>query len=225
MKKLIYGLVSLALASSLAGCSEDKGSANEIAQLKEQVTKLTAENQALKTQVEEAKKAEETKPSQEPSPSPTPEPSPSQEADVIELQKALTIADFAEITIAKAAFTSKVEPPNPDSLYSYYEVKEPGNIYLDTVIKVKSLLTSERVSDEFVSVKIMYDDKYEYSSFSTIEESGGTDLTYSNITNIEPLKTGTLHYIAELPKEASEGTKPVKVIVSIQGKDYTYKMR
>ncbi|MFC3800893.1 hypothetical protein [Cohnella sp. GCM10012308] len=214
----------MALSISLAGCGGNNQS-EEVVQLKEQVAKLTAENQTLKTQVEEAKKAAAATPSPDPTPSPTPEPTVSPVLDVLTLKSPLTVADFAEITLTKAAFTSKVVPSNPGSYYSYYEVKEAGNIYLDTVLKVKSLLTSEKESDEFASVKIKYDDKYEYDSFAVIEESGGSDLTYSSITDIEPLKTGTLHFIAELPKEASKDTKSIKVMVTMQGKDYTYTMR
>ncbi|WP_336774755.1 hypothetical protein [Paenibacillus sp. MMO-58] len=218
MKKLAFGFMSLLLITALVGCSsQNSNSASEITQLKAQVAELTKENQNLKLQLEEAKKEEVA--------AATPDPTPSPVLSVLELNKPLSIADFAEVTITKASFTSKVVPPNPDSFYSYYEVKDPGNIYLDTVIKIKSLLTSEKSSEEFATLKVKYDNKYEYDSFSTIEESGGSNLTYTSITSIEPLKTGSLHFIAELPKEASTDKKPIAIIVTLQGKDYTYTLR
>ncbi len=228
MKRLIFIMVfTVCFTSIIEGCnSKSQNSTSEIEQLKEQVNKLTTENQELKDQLATASSPTEENNTQassiEPSPSVsiTPEPEP-----IIEINKPLALSDFAEITLTKAKFTSKVVPPKPDSFYTYYEVKDPSNIYLDIVLKVKSLLTSEKGSDEFAKVTVKYDDKYEYDSFSTIEESGGGNFTYTNITSIEPLKSGTLHYIAELPIEASEDNKSIKIYVSLQGTDYIYTLR
>lgn len=153
------------------------------------------------------------------------EAAPAANGKVIEAKKPLEIADFAELTIQGAKFANKITPPNPDSFYSYYEVKDASNTYFDTVIKVKSLLTEGKSADEFVSVKVVYDNKYEYNAFSTIEDKGGADFTYTNITSIEPLKTGTLHFIAEVPAEVAKDKKPIQVIVSTNGEDYTYTYR
>ncbi|MBG9793739.1 phage lipoprotein [Paenibacillus dendritiformis] len=153
------------------------------------------------------------------------EAAPAAKGKVIEAKKPLEIADFAELTIQGAKFANKITPPNPDSFYSYYEVKDASNTYFDTVIKVKSLLTEGKSADEFVSVKVVYDNKYEYNAFSTIEDKGGADFTYTNITSIEPLKTGTLHFIAEVPAEVAKDKKPIQVVVSVNGEDYTYTYR
>lgn len=51
-------------------------------------------------------------------------------------------------------------------------------------ISIKSLLESGKSADEFASVTIKYDGKYEYNTFSTIEENGGADFSYTNITSI-----------------------------------------
>jgi hypothetical protein len=150
----------------------------------------------------------------------------SQESTPIELNSAFTVADFAEVTLTGTAFTTKVEPPKKGSgLYSYYEVKDKENIYLDTTVSVKSLLTSGKSSKEFAEVKVKYDGKYDYKTFSTIEEQGGTDFTYTNITSIEPLKTGVLHFIAELPKDAAADGKPIEITIVINGKNYVHKLR
>lgn len=230
MKRLIlFCCFLLCLTTLLVSCSNDnsKELTSQIDELKKQVDNLTSENQTLKDQLaqataaaaqNEAQAAEDASPSQQSEP--TPESTP-----VIELNKTLVVKDFAEITLTKAKFTSKVVPPKPDSYYSYYEVKDPANIYLETVIKVKSLLTSEKGAEEFAAVSVKYDDKYDYDSFSTIEESGGSNFTYTNITSIEPLKNGILHFIAELPKEASKDQKSIKITVTIQGENYIYTMR
>lgn len=137
----------------------------------------------------------------------------------------LVIDDYAEITVNDHIFGKRIDPPNPSSFYSYYEVKEDAEIYLDTIITVKSLLTSSKSSDEFVNVKVVYDNKYDYRTFSTIEDKGGADFTYTNITSIEPLKEGILHYIASLPEELENDGKPLKLVISAKNKNYELVIR
>lgn len=142
------------------------------------------------------------------------------QVSTINLGEVVVIEDFAEIEVIKNVFGKRIDPPNPGTFYSYYENKETDEIYLDTVIKVKSLLTSGRSSDQFVDVKIVYDNKYEYRTFSTIEDKGGSDFTFTNITSIEPLKTGTLHFLASVPAEIENDGKPLKAVITINGKEY-----
>lgn len=130
------------------------------------------------------------------------------------------VEDFAEVTVKNNTFGKRIDPPSPGSFYTYYENKEADQIYLDTVISVKSLLTAGKRSDEFMKVKIVYDNKYEYASFSAIEEKGGSNFTYTNITSIEPLQTGVLHFLASLPAEAETDGKPLKAIITVNGEEY-----
>ncbi|KOY81273.1 hypothetical protein I6G82_02740 [Lysinibacillus macroides] len=134
--------------------------------------------------------------------------------------EALVIDDYAEITINNNVFGKQITPPNPSSMYTYYKNEEAGEVYLDTIIAIKSLLTSGQSSDEFVDVKIIYDEKYEYQTFSTIEDQGGADFTYTNITSIEPLKIGTLHFLASVPEQVEQDGKPLKAIITVKGKMY-----
>ena len=130
------------------------------------------------------------------------------------------IEDFAEITVKNNTFGKRIDPPSPGSFYTYYENEEENQIYLDTVISTKSLLTAGKSSDEFMKVKIVYDNKYEYTTFSTIEEDGGSNFTYTNITSIEPLQTGVLHFLASLPAEVETDGKPLKAIITVNGEEY-----
>lgn len=132
----------------------------------------------------------------------------------------LVIDDYAEITINYNVFGKQISPPNPSSMYTYYKNEEEGEVYLDTSISVKSLLTTGQSSDEFVDVKIIYDEKYEYKTFSTIEDRGGEDFTFTNITSIEPLKTGTLHFLASVPEQVEKDGKPLKAIITVKGQTY-----
>jgi len=230
-KSAAISIATLLLGMTVAGCS---GGDSATADLEKKIEALEKENAELKAAMgnpgagkadaenkenagnDSAGKSEEKSDN---------EAAPAANGKVIEAKKPLEIADFAELTIQGAKFANKITPPNPDSFYSYYEVKDASNTYFDTVIKVKSLLTEGKSADEFVSVKVVYDNKYEYNAFSTIEDKGGADFTYTNITSIEPLKTGTLHFIAEVPAEVAKDKKPIQVIVSTNGEDYTYTYR
>ncbi len=145
---------------------------------------------------------------------------PQPQTPVIKLGEVIAIDDFAEITVTNNSFGKRIDPPNPASFYSYYENKEAEETFLDTVITLKSLLTSAKSSDEFVDVKIVYDNKYEYRTFSAIEDNGGSDFTYTNITSIEPLKSGVLHFLASVPLAVESDGKPLKAVITINGTEY-----
>jgi hypothetical protein len=80
-------------------------------------------------------------------------------------------------------------------------------------------------ADDIFNVKVLYDGKYEYNSFSTIEESGGSDFTYTSTTRIAPLTNGMLHYLISVPKEVQESGLPVLFTININGSDYYYQLQ
>lgn len=161
---------------SACGANEARNVAlNELEQLKKQVTELKAENQELKNQLENnpqinTEQSDKSEPTTEVITN----------SNII-LNEPLIVPDFAEITLKKVNATARINPPKPDSYYTYYEVKDSSNILLDIVVNIKSLMPSGKTSDEFISAKVKYDNKYEYDSFSTIETGGGQDFTYTNI--------------------------------------------
>lgn len=130
-----------------------------------------------------------------------------------------------QIKMTSMEFTTKVEPSNPDGYYSYYEVKDPGKVYIHTTFRVKNLKGSSMSADDIFNVKVLYDGKYEYNSFSTIEESGGSDFTYTSTTRIVPLTNGMLHYLISVPKEVQESGLPVLFTININGSDYYYQLQ
>lgn len=204
MKKYLLGILLCAIALLAACGSNDeaqKSSANEGNKTNENANNEEASN-------EDVVSSEPTKVKEEP------------KIQQIQIGETIVVDDYAEMTVKNNVFGKVINPPNPGSFYSYYENKESDQIYFDTTIAIKSLLTSKKSSDEFVSVKIIYDDKYEYTSFATIEDKGGSDFTYPNITAIEPLQTGVLHFLASLPTEVESDSKPLKAIVTINGMEY-----
>lgn len=125
--------------------------------------------------------------------------------------------DFSQITY-------KVMPPQPASYYSYYEADD-GKVYVDFCIAYQNLSTSHVEADDVLSAKLIYDGSYEFSGFSCIEEDSRGDFTYSSITSISPLATEYLHYLFELPDEASNSGKSIEITFIVGGNQYSYIMR
>ncbi|OEC01369.1 hypothetical protein GY31_13860 [Lysinibacillus sphaericus] len=144
---------------------------------------------------------------------------------ILKIGEVAVVNDFAEITVNSNNFGQVINPPNPGDFYTYYENKEPDQVFLNTVITVKSLQTSGKSASDFVNVKIIYDNKYEYTTFSTLEEDGGANFTYTNITNIEPLQSGVLHFLASVPSNIENDGKPLKAVISVKGNTYEHIIR
>ena len=219
LKRIFILLVSLPLLFIFAGCNAK--SEKEDGSLETRITELEAENKRLKDELESLT-GEEGVSTDNRKKSPTEDKA---KKNVIGLGEAVVIDDYAEMALEKTDLAKRINPPNPDTVFSYYETKEAGNIYLDTVVNVKSLLTTAKTSDEFLNVKVQYDGKYEYDTFSAIEENGGTDFTSSIISDIDPLLSQKLHFLAEIPETIANDDKPIEIILSIQGKEYWYKLK
>lgn len=228
IRSVILSTSLLIAVWGMSACSSGTSStaSADTSALEKKIVELENENKALKAKLEAAEGSNDTdrgnqavseeEPVQEVVADKTP---------TLEANKAVTVDKYAEVTLLGSKFKKKVTPPNPDSFYTYYEVKENENIYLDTVIKVKSLLTIGKSADEFLSVDVLYDGQYEYGTFSTIEDRGGADFTYTNITRIEPLKSGVIHFLAEVPEDISKDDKPVMIKVKIEDQEYTFQVK
>lgn len=136
----------------------------------------------------------------------------------------VTIDDVCEFYIDYSKITKKVLPPNPDSYYSYYEAGN-GKTYIDLCIAYKNLDVQDVEADTVIGAKLKYDNKYDYTGFSCIEEDNRGDFTYSNITSISPLTTEYLHYLFEVPEAVGEGTESIVITLYVSGNEYIYRVR
>ncbi|MDR6776231.1 hypothetical protein J2W98_000478 [Paenibacillus peoriae] len=137
----------------------------------------------------------------------------------------LTIQDFADITVTGNKISKKIEPSKPGDFHTLYESKETDSTFFALIIKAKNLGAEGIKADKIAEVNLKFDNKYDYDTFSTIEERGGEDFTYTNITSVDPLKTGTLYYLSEIPNEVAKSDKPLKAEIKIQDKVYEYTIR
>lgn len=58
-----------------------------------------------------------------------------------------------------------------------------------------------------------------------IEEESRSDFTYSNIASIATLSTEYVHFLFAVPEEVGTSSESVEITFTIEGNDYTYKVR
>ena len=136
----------------------------------------------------------------------------------------MTESEKYEITFKGSEFSKKVEPPVLNSFYSYYEAKQEGHSYLVIKLDYKNLQTTDVRADEIATVKVKYNEKYEYTSFPVIVDEEG-DFTYANITNISPLTVGQMYYLCDLPDEVVNATEPITAYVQVGTETYEITIR
>ena len=131
-----------------------------------------------------------------------------------------------EVKIKETGFKQDIIPSNPNTYYTHYQVKDTNNTYFYLAVEAKNISSLGLRADGVAKVKVKYNDKYEYTAFSTIEESGGGTFTYTNITDISPLTTRTVYYLVELPQTiAQETDTQLKAEISINDNTYELKIR
>lgn len=145
----------------------------------------------------------------------------------IKQDELVTADNFCEFKIVKYNIASKIEPPSPSGVYTYYEAKE-DKVYFDLVADIKNL-KSEAVKQNTVIGKatVIYDEQYEYECGCVVEKDNGKNFNvYTNTSEIKPLETMRYHIMVEVPKEVKDNQdKKIDVKISINGQDYVYHVR
>lgn len=145
-----------------------------------------------------------------------------QEYEKLTAGEVKVVGEYAEIAVTQAELTTVVKPPKPGMFHTYYEVKAPDKIYAHLAVSFKNVAASAKGADEALTVRVIYDNKYEYRGFATVEEGGGEDFNYANITRIDPLATERLHYLFELPAEAKDNQQPIAFVIQANGQNFGY---
>lgn len=129
-----------------------------------------------------------------------------------------------QITIDNIQFSQKVEPPEKNIYYNYYQVDDSDNTYLCIILNCKNISTLDLSASSTASVTVQCD-KYTYTSFKAVpDETLG--FTYSNITNIRPLTSKKVYFLAEMPKSLADSEEmPIEIKINSENKTYTYKYR
>lgn len=144
----------------------------------------------------------------------------------ITLQDKITIDNFCEFNILSTSFSKNIEPTNPTGYYTYLEGKDDNQKYFELTMNVKNLSASAVKQDSLMSVKITYDNNYEYNCSLVTENSSGDKLeTYPNLYGIDPLKSLKYRFVVEVPKEVETDGKPLKATITSNGNTYIYNIR
>ena len=94
-----------------------------------------------------------------------------QNKEEITLQDKITIDNFCEFNILSSSFSKNIEPTNPTGYYTYLEGKDETQKYFELTVNVKNLSTSAVKQDSLMSVKILYDNNYQYNCSLVTEKS------------------------------------------------------
>ncbi len=148
----------------------------------------------------------------------------SKKAIAVQENETVTKDGKYELTVVGHEFSKRVEPKDTSGFYTYYEAEKEGHQYLDIRYEYKNLDSVEQRSDKVLSMKIKFNDKYEYTGFCIIEKDDG-DFTYSNITSIAPLTTGNMHYLFDVPDEVANSEGAVVATLTVGNEVYEVKIR
>jgi len=140
------------------------------------------------------------------------------------LGQEITVNRICTFTFKSAEYTLRVDPPDPGYAYASFICDDDGMIYYDLIITVKNESTSKLAARDFLTVIVLYDNTYEYSSFSVCEDDAGHDF-HASSQIVNPLQTVKLHFIAEVPIGIADDNKPVAVIVECSGNYFVFSMK
>lgn len=132
----------------------------------------------------------------------------------------ITDGETLSLTIDSISFATTLYPPKATGYYHYYEA-ETGKTYLIVKATAKNLKGTAMKYSDIAGVSAVYDDKYNYSSFGVLEKDGGADLNgYPNQYSIDPLDSGVIYYLIEVPAEVESGKVDLSFYIS--GSYYAY---
>lgn len=139
----------------------------------------------------------------------------------VSLNESFSESVIAEITINSTEFTDKVVPTNPDSFYTYYKSDE-GNTYFVANGILKNLKKEAEDMDKLVSVDAVYGDGYTYHCLILRDRRGDLKSIYEYI---DPLQPEHIKIATQLPAEAVNDNKPLKLIFNLSNKKYVLVVR
>lgn len=134
------------------------------------------------------------------------------------------IDEVGEFYVDFAKISAKVLPPTPRGLYSYYAADQ-GKFFVDLCLNYKNLAPDDVEVYDIGDGLLIYDEKYNYSCFATVEEDNRSDFTFASISRIKPLTTEYVHYLFEIPAEVANESGSIVIELDMSGHKYKYVVR
>lgn len=138
----------------------------------------------------------------------------------ISINQEIEIEDVASVKLLDTKYTADVLPPNTSGYYTHYPVDDPSNdIYFVVYCDLTNISTSAIGADDMISIKAIFDGKYEYNANMALEEKDGTGFDYASITSIAPLETRKGVFMFEVPKKVQDMS--FELSIYFYGNEYT----
>lgn len=123
----------------------------------------------------------------------------------IEMNQEIVVDDVASFKLLSTKFAADVLPPNTSGFYTHYSVDDPSNYtYFVVYCDLSNESANALGADDMISVKAIFDGKYEYSANMALEATDGAGFDYANITNVKPLETRKAVFMFEVPKKVQD---------------------
>ena len=146
----------------------------------------------------------------------------------IKMMDKIVVPNYIEFTIQSDNFGKIINPTNsgPTITPNYMFNGNKGEIWLDILVTVRNISPTElSEADNFMDIKITYDNKEEFNSFSSFEKVGESKFTSLNNSIIKPLQTRVVHFLTSVPASIEKDGKPLKAIITANGENYEYVIR
>ncbi|QUG41765.1 hypothetical protein KD050_00205 [Psychrobacillus sp. INOP01] len=151
------------------------------------------------------------------------------EPSEVKMKDKVVVQDYIEFTIQSNELGEIIYPSNLGvapitPMYMFNGNK--GEIWLDILVTVRNTSSTElSEAGDFMDIKIIYDDREEFSSFTRFERVGESKFTSLNNSIIKPLQTRVVHFLTSVPASIEKDGKPLKAIITANGENYEYVIR
>ncbi len=139
----------------------------------------------------------------------------------IKMNQEVVVDDVASFKLLGTDFTADVLPPNTSGFYTHYEVDDPSNdIYFVVYCDLANNSSSSIRADDMISIRAIFDGKYEYNCNMALEAKDGEGFDYANITSIDPLESRKGVFMFEVPKKVQD--MDYELSLYFYGNEYSY---
>lgn len=147
----------------------------------------------------------------------------------VKMMDKIVVQDYIEFTIQGNDLEKIINPSNlgvtPITPHYMFN-NNKGEIWLDILVTVRNTSSTElSEAGDFMDIKIIYDDREEFNSFTVFERVGESRFTSLNNSIIKPLQTRVVHFLASVPASIEKDGKPLKAVITANGEKYEYVIR
>ena len=136
------------------------------------------------------------------------------------MNQEVTVDDIASFELLGTNYTEDVLPTDTAHCYSHYPVGDPtNNIYFVVYCNITNYSSSAKIADDMISMKVIFDGKYEYTAKMDVEKRNGTSFD-SSITNVSPLETRKGVFMFDVPKKVQN--MDYDLLIYSYGNEYSY---